>query len=82
MEEIDKILNARGFHIKEWTCNNKPMADSEESRDLLINSDSQETEGVLGMKWDFQNDLLLYKVNVEDLIVVENPTKRNILSMM
>ncbi|XP_057294660.1 uncharacterized protein LOC130623195 [Hydractinia symbiolongicarpus] len=60
--EIDIILATGGFKIKEWTISGleKPGSDGTHPIGEL---DNEDTEKVLGMKWQFKVDHLLFDIN-------------------
>ncbi|XP_057308008.1 uncharacterized protein LOC130645900 [Hydractinia symbiolongicarpus] len=60
--EIDIILATDGFKIKEWTISGleKPGSDGTHPIGEL---DNEDTEKVLGVKWQFKVDHLLFDIN-------------------
>ncbi|XP_057308277.1 uncharacterized protein LOC130646153 [Hydractinia symbiolongicarpus] len=60
--EIDIILATGGFKIKEWTISGleKPGSDGTHPIGEL---DNEDTKKVLGMKWQFKVDHLLFDIN-------------------
>lgn len=82
MDEIEKILNAKGFWIKEWICN-EPGGNIQDANQCELPSGMEsdsEMEGVLGLKWEVKEDLLRYKFN-STFRISDITTKRSILSV-
>ena len=85
MGEIDRILNPSGFVIKEWISN---PADAERvtytgGKPIYATVGEDETsvtEGVLGLIWDVERDLLQFKFKAS-LEAPELATKRIVLSI-
>ena len=86
MRDIEQVLGAKDFHIKEWIHN----IDNQESnaqpmvRSIMMNketpSDGTELEGVLGLKWNTTTDLLSLQFNHCAQSSDGKVTKRKILS--
>ena len=67
--EIEEILNTGNFKIKEWTMtgmeklNHNSTRDQEDVKALTqISVNNSVTENVLGMKWDYQKDNIMYDI--------------------
>ena len=83
MKAIDSILGAKGFKIKEWISNICSAKNIKELHTVLQIGAHREdnTEGVLGMKWDVENDAVKFKVNLIKSSS-QKVTKRSILSIV
>ena len=80
MNEIDAILEPRGFKIKEWIATGSKVESGK-----MISSGNTEcrtdgTEGVLGIKWE--PDVDVFRFDAIQIMVDETVTKRNVLSMI
>ena len=75
--EIDEIVESRGFKIKEWI-----HSGSGSTREILMNNEGATgiSEGVLGMTWMPQNDLLRIQINQDETGEDTEVTKRGVLS--
>ena len=63
MEEIDAILEEKGFKIKEWIHNitgEEPEKSDKRGRFIGL-EDNSGTEGVLGLRWEVDKDVLRFK---------------------
>jgi len=83
MEEIDQILNSKGFVIKEWISNCPIMNGTHNNADSTVpvgEDKESNTEGVLGLRWDVKKDLLRFKFKAS-LDIPEKFSKRYILSI-
>ena len=67
--EIEEILNTGNFKIKEWIMtgmeklNHNSTRDQEDVKALTqISVNNSVTENVLGMKWDYQKDNIMYDI--------------------
>ena len=84
MDEIDKILGNKGFKIKEWIHNSskRPQASTEPRYEVPLGIEKEiETEGVLGLRWDVENDDLKYKFSCSWKVDGGKLTKRTMLSV-
>ena len=81
MSEIGTILSEKGFYIKELISNKTCKEKTQDTCELAMGTESSNTEGVLGLKWNFNEDLLLYKVNLSTDIEDVQLTKRVLLSV-
>ena len=68
-KEIEEILSTGNFKIKEWTMtgteklNHNSTRDQEDVKALTkISVNNSVTENVLGMKWDYQKDNIMYDI--------------------
>jgi hypothetical protein len=75
------VLDAGGFHIKEW-ISNAPLNDERQKEEVVLGRDPvEETQKVLGTVWHPQEDKFSFKVNLEDTDGTKL-TKRMILSKL
>ena len=65
ISNIDEVLDAGGFHIKEW-ISNAPLTDKE-SRDEVVLGANKETnvQKVLGTVWHPKQDQFSFAVKIE-----------------
>ena len=83
MEDTEKILNAKGFHIKNWTFSGQKekrerSADQIAVQVLLKKEVENEVGKVLGMEWETEADILQFRIN--KLNAKNETTKRECLS--
>ena len=96
-EEIEEVLGSGNFKIKEWTITGIKKEDNNMTKDqenlkalteLPVNNTT--TEKVLGMKWDFQKDNIMYDIkkhhmkpdNITNYVNTEYISKRQILAIV
>ena len=79
--DIDEILDAGGFHVKEWISNASLNEKSQKGEVVLGQDHESDAQKVLGTVWHPQEDKLSFKVKVEK-IDEANLTKRTILSKL
>ena len=79
--DIDEVLDAGGFHIKEW-ISNAPLNDEGQKEEVVFGqSSANDTQKVLGTVWHPQEDKFSFKVNLGDTEGTKL-TKRMILSKL
>lgn len=88
MNDIETILSRKGFRIKEWVWAgakgnlNESTADQKTVQIITETDCDVETEKVLGLLWDIDNDALLFKLNLNPTNCKKKVTKREILSIV
>ena len=83
MAEIDCILRAKGFVIKEWITNLQNACNDPTNSNPTVPVGEDKTaniEGVLGLRWDVVSDVLQFKFKAS-LDAPEKLTKRYVLSI-
>jgi hypothetical protein len=78
MDEIDAILGPKGFKIKEWICSGAKNTNGITLRNETEENACEVTEGVLGIKWQPDQDILKFDVSPPKPAVAT--TKRSVLS--
>ena len=78
-KEIDVVINASGYKIKEWFISRSEQASTNVNIPLNKVSRLEETEGVLGLEWFPGIDFLRIKVGSTG-VISDNVTKRSVLS--
>ncbi len=79
--DIDEVLDAGGFHVKEWVSN-APLNDEGRKEEVVLGQNSaNDTQKVLGTVWHPQEDKFSFKVNLGDTEGTKL-TKRMILSKL
>ncbi|UYV72999.1 hypothetical protein LAZ67_10001432 [Cordylochernes scorpioides] len=84
MRELDQLLQAGGFKLRQWASNKPTILDTLQETDkstFYANADRENTLGInlLGINWNPRND----EIGLRKLEIIKNtPTKRNILSQM
>ena len=71
-KDLQKILSTAGMHPRKWLSNSKAVLDTIPSADLK--QCLQTAEKVLGIFWDHQNDVFLFRVAIHPVEVIN--TKR------
>ncbi|UYV77234.1 hypothetical protein LAZ67_15000201 [Cordylochernes scorpioides] len=84
IRELDQLLQAGGFKLRQWASNKPTILDTLQETDkstFYANVDRENTLGInlLGINWNPRND----EIGLRKLEIIKNaPTKRNILSQM
>ncbi|UYV61064.1 hypothetical protein LAZ67_1003288, partial [Cordylochernes scorpioides] len=84
IRELDQLLQAGGFKLRQWASNKPTILDTLQETDkstFYANVDRENTLGInfLGINWNPMND----EIGLRKLEIIKNaPTKRNILSQM
>ncbi|UYV64515.1 hypothetical protein LAZ67_3001068 [Cordylochernes scorpioides] len=84
IRELDQLLQAGGFKLRQWASNKPTILDTLQETDkstFYANVDRENTLGVnlLGINWNPRSD----EIGLRKLEIIKNtPTKRNILSQM
>ena len=79
--QIDKILRSGGFHLTKWASNDINLI-PEVDRTFTdnFNFDKHDTNKTLGLYWNFSQDTLGYKFNINTNTSSTSITKKHILS--
>ncbi|UYV69429.1 hypothetical protein LAZ67_6003549, partial [Cordylochernes scorpioides] len=84
IRELDQLLQAGGFKLRQWASNKPTILNTLQETDkstFYANVDRENTLGInlLGINWNPRND----EIGLRKLEIIKNaPTKRNILSQM
>ncbi|UYV62714.1 hypothetical protein LAZ67_2001673 [Cordylochernes scorpioides] len=84
IRELDQLLQAGGFKLRQWASNKPTILDTLQETDkstFYANADRENTLGInlLGINWNPRND----EIGLRKLEIIKNtPTKRNVLSQM
>ncbi|UYV70708.1 hypothetical protein LAZ67_8000337 [Cordylochernes scorpioides] len=84
IRELDQLLQAGGFKLRQWASNKPTILDTLQETDkstFYANVDRENTLGInlLGINWNPRND----EIGLRKLEIIKNaPTKRNILSQI
>ncbi|UYV69062.1 hypothetical protein LAZ67_6002216 [Cordylochernes scorpioides] len=84
IRELDQLLQAGGFKLRQWASNKPTILDTLQETDkstFYANVERENTLGInlLGINWNPRND----EIGLRKLEIIKNtPTKRNILSQM
>ena len=80
-DEITRLLNEAGFRLTKWMSNSRDVLamipEGERAKPTLnLDLDNLPVERTLGVQWDVENDVILFKVHEPG----QPSTKRGILS--
>lgn len=83
VQQIRKLLGAKGFKLKKWISNHREALDSIPPGDLAqpvtrITDRSQEPERTLGLEWNTEEDKFHFRLDITD----KPSTRRGILSIV
>ena len=85
MKEIEIVLQSKGFKMKEWIYNGKQQDKDKSNAQLQVqlmmgmeDNPEIETESVLGMHWNVNNDLIKFNAKI---VTKFQTTKRIILAI-